>query len=66
MPDPYPYSYASGFCNQAWVQAALGVPLNFTANAYAPAVAIGYETGDAVRNNISNLNYLLSNNHKVL
>jgi hypothetical protein len=29
-PDPTPYKYEIGFLNQNWVQAALGVPLNFT------------------------------------
>ena len=65
VPDPYPYGYASTFLNTAWLQAALGVPVNFTVDAYAPAVAIGYETGDGARNSISNLNYLLHNNLNV-
>jgi hypothetical protein len=30
LADPFPAQYVIGFLNQHWVQAALGVPVNFT------------------------------------
>ncbi|EGX93182.1 carboxypeptidase S1, putative [Cordyceps militaris CM01] len=48
-PDPYPASYASGFFNQAWVQAALGVGVNYTSSSLLASRAFFYGTGDPVR-----------------
>lgn len=64
MPDPYPYGYAAGYFNQRSVQDALGVQVNFTQNANAPAAAV-LSTGDAVRANISNLEYVLKSGVRV-
>lgn len=48
FPDPFPPNYYIGYLNQHWVQAALGVPLN-----YSFAVRSVYDsfqtTGDAAR-----------------
>lgn len=37
LPDPFPPKFAAGYLNNASVQAALGVPLNFTGQSVAVA-----------------------------
>ncbi|OKO99939.1 Carboxypeptidase S1 -like protein [Penicillium subrubescens] len=47
-PDPFPPNYFLGFLNQHWVQAALGVPINFTES--IDSVYQGFQsTGDYAR-----------------
>lgn len=68
-PEAFPYSHISTFFNRAWVQAALGVPLNFTATSN---VVLNYPSGsfanttDILRMNKSNIEYLLSRGKKVV
>jgi carboxypeptidase C (cathepsin A) len=62
--DPYPNYRPSGYYNQAWVQAALGVPVNMTEENYA--VQTVYDLiGDAIRGNISNLEFILDKGYQV-
>ena len=46
--DPFPAQFPIGFVNQAWVQQALGVPVNFTINS-ASVLAAFEATGDLAR-----------------
>jgi hypothetical protein len=62
--DPFPYYRQSGYFNQAWVQAALGTPLNFTDISYIGEV-LYEDIGDALRVGIENLNYILEKGYKV-
>jgi len=62
--DPFPFYRQSGYFNQAWVQAALGVPLNFTDISYI-GEDVYQNIGDALRVDISNLNYILQRGYKV-
>jgi len=62
--DPYPNYRPSGYYNQAWVQAALGVPVNMTEENYV--VQTVYDLiGDAIRGNISNLEFILDKGYQV-
>lgn len=64
-PDPYPPAYSNGFFNQAWVQSALGVPVNYTSSLLANNVFL-YLTGDPARTDASkSVEYLLENGVKV-
>lgn len=65
LPDAFPPKFAAGFLNSAEVQAALGVPLNFTG--LSDAVSSGFTaTGDFVRGgNLEALGKLLDRNVKV-
>ena len=65
LPNAFPPKYAAGFLNSAEVQAALGVPLNFTG--FSTAVSNGFiATGDFVRGgNLEALGRLLDRNIKV-
>lgn len=65
-PDPYPYSHISAYFNKAWVQSALGVPLNFTALSSAVFAAVIEGTGDVSRANKSHTEFLLSRGKKVV
>ena len=51
-PDPFPPNYYLGYLSQAYVQAALGVPVNFTTEATAPYNAFT-STGDFARSTIN-------------
>ena len=68
-PDPFPPSYYIGFLSQHWVQAALGVPINYTQS--TNGVYNGFQsTGDYARTDIrggqlTDLAYLLDNGVKV-
>ena len=46
--DPFPPEYYNGFLNRHWVQAALGVPVNYTESSTAVYDAFA-SVGDAVR-----------------
>lgn len=48
-PDPFPYPFLQGYLNRAHVQAALGVPRNFTATAAAPIAQAFRAVGDYPR-----------------
>jgi len=71
--DPCPYYLpVSRYLNQQWTQQALGVPLNFIC--VSPSVINSYTlgqngaaggTGDGVRANRTNIEYLLNNDVKV-
>ncbi|RDW94562.1 hypothetical protein BP5796_00325 [Coleophoma crateriformis] len=63
--DPFPDYKAAEFFNQAWVQSELGVPLNFTAESSVAGIVYLTVVGDAVRSNISNLEYILNQGYKV-
>lgn len=58
LADPVPAMYAAGFLNQEWVQLDLGAAVNFS---WAPNLVSSafLGVGDIVRQNISNLEYLL-------
>jgi len=62
--DPYPNYRPSGFYNQAWVQSALGVPINMTEENYVVQTVYGL-IGDAIRGNISNLEFILDKGYQV-
>ncbi|QDS68444.1 hypothetical protein FKW77_010811 [Venturia effusa] len=64
VPDPQPGYNALGYFNEAAIQQALGVPLNFT---YTPnVVAMNFfATGDPVRQDKSHLERLLNGGVKV-
>ena len=51
-PDPFPPNYYLGYLSQAYVQAALGVPVNFTSESNAPYFAFE-ETGDFARSTVN-------------
>lgn len=64
-PDPFPLPFHQGWLNQPHVQAALGVPLNFTTGSYAPNDAFG-EIGDSLRAGLlEDLAYVLERGIKV-
>jgi carboxypeptidase D len=64
-PDPFPPNYFIGYLNQHWVQAALGVPVNFTVSAYSVFTAFD-STGDYARGGyLEDIGYLLDNGVKV-
>lgn len=62
--DPFPYYRSSGYFNQRWVQAALGVPVNFTVIS-TPVANLYNDIGDAIRGNICHLEYILQSGYKV-
>ncbi|KAI1821045.1 carboxypeptidase S1 [Xylaria intraflava] len=64
-PDPFPQAFYSLYLNQPHVQAALGVPLNFTSSSNAVSDAF-QGIGDYVRPGwVQDLAYLLENGIKV-
>ncbi len=68
-PDPFPPSYYLGFLAQHWVQAALGVPINYTQSTNGVYNAF-QSTGDYARTDmrggqLTDLAYLLDNGVKV-
>lgn len=63
--DPFPDYKPAEYFNQAWVQAELGVPLNFTPTSSVANTVYLTGVGDALRSNISNLEYILSKGYKV-
>lgn len=68
-PDPFPPSYYLGFLAQHWVQAALGVPIDYTQSTNGVYNAF-QSTGDYARTDIrggqlADLAYLLDNGVKV-
>lgn len=64
-PDPFPSSYHVGFLNRPWVQAALGVPVNFTESVNSVYYAFT-SVGDYARSGyLNDLGYLLDNGIKV-
>ena len=50
--DPFPPNYFLGYLNQAYVQAALGVPVNFTSESNPPYFAFT-DTGDFARSTVN-------------
>jgi hypothetical protein len=64
-PDPFPPPFYEGFLNQPYVQAAIGVPLNWTQSSTAVSDAFR-SIGDYIRPGwIEDLAYLLDNGIKV-
>ncbi|KAI9676190.1 MAG: hypothetical protein M1817_000935 [Caeruleum heppii] len=64
-PDPFPPSFYVGYLNRPWVQAALGVPVNFTESVNSVYYAFS-STGDYPRAGyLEDLGYLLDNGIKV-
>lgn len=65
-PDPDPKQYWNGFFNRAWVQQALGVPVNLTGDSLLSNNVLTYETGDLARTaGMESVNYLLEKGVKV-
>ena len=64
-PAIFPPEYSVGFFNQPWVQDALGVAVNFTLSADIVRQIMFGVTGDPVRAEISDLEYLLSRGVKL-
>jgi carboxypeptidase D len=65
-PDPFPTSYYYGYFNRAWVQKALGVPVNFTTISLLSNNLFVYKTGDSVRTpGLKSLEFLLEKGVKV-
>ncbi|KXT12380.1 hypothetical protein AC579_1703 [Pseudocercospora musae] len=65
-PASQPTYYIDGFFNREWVQRALGVPLNFTANSYATQLSFAYAIGDPVRAaGLKKMKYLLTSGVKI-
>src|SRR5215469_2379442 len=63
--DPFPHSYYRGFLNQHWVQAALGVPINYTESIDSVEFAFQY-TGDFPRSGfLQDIAYVLDSGIKV-
>lgn len=66
LADPFPPQYLTGYLNQQHVQAALGVPVNFTAASDAVYAAFS-ATGDHGRGGmLENLAYILDHGVKVV
>lgn len=64
-PDPNPPSFFQGFLNQAWVQEALGVPLNWSESSSVVSAAFR-QIGDYNRPGwLEDLSYLLDNGVKI-
>lgn len=63
--DPFPNLRPAGYFNQDWVQAALGVPLNFTEQSTTALGTYAIGVGDAARNDIGNLEYVLQSGYQV-
>ena len=63
--DPFPNYRASGYFNQRWVQESLGVPLNFTQISALITQTYALGVGDAARNDIRNLEYVLQQGYQV-
>jgi carboxypeptidase C (cathepsin A) len=64
-PDPFPYPFWVGYLNQPHVQAALGVPLNFTSSSDVVG-RVFHEIGDYPRpGHLEDLTFLLENGIKV-
>ncbi|KAI9804428.1 MAG: hypothetical protein M1825_001327 [Sarcosagium campestre] len=64
-PDPFPPNYFVGFLNQHWVQAALGVPVNYTISVNSVYYAFS-STGDYPRGGfLEDLAYILDAGIKV-
>ena len=65
-PDPFPTSYHYGYFNRAWVQQALGVPVNFSTISLLDNNLFVYKTGDAVRiAGLKSIEFLLESGVKV-
>jgi carboxypeptidase C (cathepsin A) len=65
LPEAFPPKWAAGYLNTAFVQQALGVPLNYTGNSALNAVAYN-NTGDFVRGHqLKELGTLLDRGVKV-
>lgn len=64
-PPPFPPPFHEGFLNREWVQAELGVPLNWTGN--SPQASAAYRgIGDYPREGwVEDLGFLLDNGIKV-
>lgn len=64
-PAPFPQGFHEGFLNREWVQAELGVPLNWTGS--SPQASNAYRTiGDYPRDSwLEDLGFLLDNGIKV-
>ncbi|KAF2100301.1 alpha/beta-hydrolase [Rhizodiscina lignyota] len=63
--DPFPPEYYNGFLNQAWVQKALGVPLNYTESVGSVNEAF-FNSGDYPRGEfLQDLGFVLDSGIKV-
>ncbi|KAK0649965.1 Alpha/Beta hydrolase protein [Cercophora newfieldiana] len=65
MPATTPTDYLNAFYNQAWVQSALGVPVNFTLSSNLIINLFFTVTGDPMRRSLSDLEYLLQRGKRV-
>ncbi|KAK4203366.1 putative carboxypeptidase [Triangularia verruculosa] len=64
-PETYPALHWVEYLNQDWVQAGLGVPVNFTSVSRVSGAVFFALTGDPMRHDLSDLAYLLGNGIKV-
>jgi len=64
-PTRFPANYNSVFLNQQWVQAALGVPVNFTVSSNMLVDLFFSATGDPTRRTMADLEYLLQKGRNV-
>ncbi|KAK4159534.1 Alpha/Beta hydrolase protein [Cladorrhinum sp. PSN259] len=65
IPAHYPPIDSATFFNRPWVQSALGTPVNFTYSSSVVAGTFFGLTGDPMRNDLTDLDYLLSSNVSV-
>ncbi|KAI9781133.1 MAG: hypothetical protein M1835_004356 [Candelina submexicana] len=67
--DPFPPEYFVGYLSQHWIQAALGVPINFTESVNSVYHAFGavgdYPRADVRGGYLQDLSYILNNGIKV-
>ncbi|OQN96342.1 hypothetical protein B0A48_17598 [Cryoendolithus antarcticus] len=65
-PNPLPPDYVAGWANRAWVQEALGVPVNFTSTSNLVTNQFVYGSGDFLRRaGLPDVEYLLDQGVKV-
>ncbi|KAK0666722.1 putative carboxypeptidase [Cercophora samala] len=64
-PETFPGMEWVGYFNQDWVQATLGVPVNFTSGSRSTGGVFFAMTGDPMRHDLSDLRYVLQNGIKV-
>jgi hypothetical protein len=64
-PAQWPMPHPQGFFNRAWVQQALGVPVNFTMSSDSVPVTFLTQTGDMVVRGTEDLEWLLAQGVKM-
>ncbi|KAK3339794.1 Alpha/Beta hydrolase protein [Lasiosphaeria hispida] len=65
QPTTTPTDYNSAFFNRAWVQSALGVPINFTLSSNTISILFFGVTGDPMRRTLADLSGLAARRHPV-